>query len=90
MESSGLLCGGYPASPGRHTCLQFSPDSGSWEELEELDASRTEHVSWTPGSENGTYLMGGRFKRGNNRRTTVLINPDGTQEPGFDLKYNTE
>ena len=84
VESSGLLCGGWETSD---TCLQWSPDTGTWEDLQlTLDVWRRYHVSWTPGTEVGTYLMGGV----DSERTTTLIKPDGSQEPGFDLKYDTE
>ena len=43
-------------------------------------------MSWTPSSGSGTYLIGGR----DSKRTTTLIKPDGTQEPGFPLKYDTK
>ena len=84
VESSGLLCGGGVT---RDTCLQWSPDTGSWEELLTLDVGRSSHVSWTPATEVGTYLMGGPYSE--IKRTTTLIRPDGTQEAGFDLKYDT-
>ena len=84
MESSGLLCGGTAT---RDTCLQWSPDTGTWEDLQlTLDVERRDHVSWTLGTEVGTYLMGGGYRG----KTTTLIKPDGSQEPGFDLKYDTE
>ena len=83
MESSGLLCGGEVTDD---SCLQWSQDTGTWEELLTLDVGRARHVSWTPGSDIGTYLMGGNL----NEKTTTLIKPDGTQEPGFPLQYNTE
>ena len=51
-----------------------------------LDVERYSHVSWTPGPEIGTYLIG---NGGDNMRTTTLIKPDGTQELGFSLKYDT-
>ena len=80
VESSGLLCGEMD------TCLQWSPDTGTWEDLMlTLDFRRFLHVSWTPGTEVGTYLMGGTYSR----RTTTLIKPDGSHEPGFDLNYDT-
>ena len=85
VESSGLLCGSS-GSVNRNTCLQWSPDTGAWEELLRLDVRRAYHVSWTPGTEVGTYLMGGVYSQ----RTTTLIKRDGTQEPGFDLKYYTK
>ena len=81
LESSGLLCGGYNT---QDTCIQWSPDTGTWEELLTLDVNRYYHVSWTPGSSIGTYLMGGDYSK----RTTTLVTPYGTQEPGFSLKYD--
>ena len=86
MESSGLLCGGDYT---KDSCLQWSPDTGSWEELLtlDLDVTRNDHISWTPGTEIGTYLMGGLASE--MMRTTTLIKPDGTQEPGFKLQYDT-
>ena len=84
MESSGLICGGYYTED---TCLLWSPDNGSWQDLITLDVQRAAHVSWTPVTEVGTFLMGGYYSE--MERTTTLIKPDGTQEPGFDLKYDT-
>ena len=85
VDSKGLLCGGAYT---RDTCLQWSPDTGTWEDLHlTLDPERYNHVSWTPGTEVGTYLMGGKYS--GSERTTTLIKPDGSQEPGFDLKYDT-
>ena len=55
VESTGLLCGGYTSD----TCLQWSRDTGTWEEVLYLDTGRYQHVSWTPGNGIGTYLMGG-------------------------------
>ena len=86
VDSSGLICGGW--SPVA-TCIQWSPDTGTWEELLTLDVGRWTHVSWTPNSGIGTYLMGGGYYD-EGRRTTTLIRPDGTQETGFSLKYDAE
>ena len=77
-----ILCGGTLTSD---SCLQWSPSSGSWEELLTLDKVRSNHVSWTPNSGIGTYLIGGN----NEERTTTLIKPDRTQETGFTLEYET-
>ena len=77
--NGGLLCGGYYTTD---SCLEWSPDTGSWEEAVTLDVERDYHVSWT--STRGTFLMGGYYSA----RTTTLIKPDGSQEPGFPLKYN--
>ena len=60
--------------------VQWSLDTGTWEELLTLDVWRVDHVSLAPGTEGGTYLMGG----GRSGTTTTLIKPDGSQEPGFD------
>ena len=80
MESTGLLCGGFDTS---NTCLQWRSDTGTWEESLTLEVRREDHLSWTPSSGIGTYLMGGYFTD----LVTTLIKPDGTQEPGFPLKY---
>ena len=82
-----ILCGGVLVS-SMESCLQWSPDTGTWEELLTLDAGRFFHVSWTPASGTGTYLIGGG---GNgNEMTTTFITPDGGQETGFPLKYDTQ
>ena len=85
MESSGLLCGGYNTED---SCLMWSPDTDTWEKLLTLDIGRAHHVSWSPGHDIGTYLMGGSdiIK---SKRTTTLVKHDGTQEPGFPLQYDT-
>ena len=82
LESSGLICGGQYTPD---TCIQWSPDTGTWEELLTLNVTRYDHVSWTPGTIVGTYLMGGVYSG----RTTTLVTPERTQEPGFPLKYDT-
>ena len=84
QDSSGLLCGGVYTE---RTCIQWSPDTGTWEEYLSLDVKRYVHVSWTPGTGVGTYLMGGNYY---SERTTTLLTPEGAQESGFSLKYDTE
>ena len=79
-----ILCGGDYISGVRDSCRKWSPVTGSWDDLLTLDLWRERHVSWTPG--NGTYLMGGA----GSGMTTTLGMSDGTQEPGFPLKYDTE
>ena len=70
----------------RDSCLQWSPDTRTWEWLVHgMDIERYAHVSWTPATEIGTYLMGGV----ESLRTTTLVKPDGTHEPGFHLQYET-
>ncbi len=73
---NNTLCGGSGGN-----CLQWSPDTGTWEELLTLDVLRSYHISWTPGNGIGTYLIGGL------ESTSTLIKPDGSQEPSFFLKY---
>ena len=82
LETSGLMCGGYGAED---SCLMWSPDNGTWEELATLEVGRYLHSSWTPDYVSGTYLIGGYTSN----KTTTLIKPDGSQEPGFKLKYDT-
>ena len=79
---NNTLCGGSGGN-----CLQWSPDTGTWEELLTLDVGRYNHVSWTPASGTGTYLIGGWDSDG--RMTTTLITSEGGQETGFPLKYDT-
>ena len=83
VTDGGLICGGDYT---RDSCLLWSPDSGTWEEALTLDVEREYHVSWTPSSGTGTYLMGGFYSL----KTTTLVNNDGSQEPGFPLKYDTK
>ena len=75
-----LLCGGQYTED---SCIQWSPNTGTWEERLTLDVGRMGHVSWT--TERGTYLIGGD----RTGFSTTLITSDGTQEPGFGLKYDT-
>ena len=85
VERSGLLCGG---SDTEYSCLQWASEQGAWEETISLEVERREHVSWTPGLlDTSTYLMAGYY--GESRTTATLIKPDGSQEPGFPLKYDT-
>ena len=92
LEGSGLLCGGMYTT--YTSCVQWSSVNGTWEEYLTLDAERYYHVSWTPDPSIGTYLMGGVNKEAMNpgvniMNSTTLIKPDGSQEPGFSLKYKT-
>ena len=87
MDKSGLLCGGLGGELVSDSCTQWSPDTGTWKKLLTLDVRRWGSVSWTPGTGNGTYLIGGGSK---GAKTTTLIRPDGTQMPGFPLEYSTE
>ena len=83
-----ILCGG---SETKFNCVLFSPYAGM---SMDLDIPRLAHVSWTPGSGIGTYLMGGQSKvsPGQPRpsETSTLIKPEGTQQPGFALKHRIQ
>ena len=83
-----LLCGGIHRRPdpgARSTCIKFDLTSGAWTYAYTLDVSRYKHISWTPKSGSGTYLMGDYFwSKGN---TTSLLKPDGTVESGFSLRW---
>ena len=68
------------------SCVQWSSVDGTWKYFT-LNVSRSYHVSWTPDPSIGTYLMGGLKTEA--RNSTTLIKPDGSQEPGFSLKYKT-
>ena len=83
--NSGLMCGGYFTGA---SCVQWSSVNGTWEEYLTLNITRKYHVSWTPDPDIGTYLMGGGGSASGN--TSTLIKPDGSQEAGFNLKYDTE
>ena len=69
----------------KDSCIEWSPDTGSWGELLTLDVERAYHVSWTPASGTGTYLMGGLASG----MTTTLITSEGGQQTGFPLKFHT-
>ena len=78
----GVLCGGW-GDPS-DSCLQWSPDTGSWKPAVTLDIGRFYHISWTPDDGRGTFLMGGGYSK----RTTILITDDGAQAPGFTLEHD--
>ena len=68
--------------------MQWSSVNGTWEEYLTLNITRKYHVSWTPDPDIGTYLMGGWVSEAS--RSTTLIKPEGSQELGFPLKYETK
>ena len=84
VDNHIILCGGAFTED---SCLNWSPDTGTWEELLTLDVTRSYHVSWTPASGIGTYLMGGIT---NGMTTTLIKSADGAQVSGFPLKYDTQ
>ena len=79
-----LLCGG---SGTGQSCLEWSSAQGMWSESHTLSVTRAYHVSWTPDADIGTYLMGGYT--GDSQASSTLLKPDGSQEPGFPLRYDT-
>ena len=81
-----ILCGGGATSGD--SCLTWSPDTGTWEDLLTMDMGRGNHVSWTPANGTGTYLMGGSASAVG--MTTTLITSEGGEETGFQLKYETK
>ena len=88
-QDGALTCGGYDNGQDQGTsCLKWSPDSGTWIQSHTLFGERFNHVSWTPDPSLGTYLIG-KFSSYNNMRTSELVKPDGSVEPGFSLKYST-
>ena len=86
--NGNLVCGGLHAKPSpgsRNTCIKFDLTSGVWTSAYTLDGGRRKHVSWTPQSGSGTYLMGDYPSI---NRTSSLLKPDGTVESGFSLRWN--
>ena len=79
-----LLCGG---SGTGQSCLEWSSAQGLWSESRTLGVTRAYHVSWTPDADIGTFLMGGYT--GDSQASSTLLRPDGSQEPGFPLRYDT-
>ena len=83
------MCGGMFEQD--RSCTKWIPETGSWEAANiTLDIGRHNHVAWTPANGSGTYLMGGGDSFEESMDSTTLIKPDGTQEPGFLLKYFTK
>ena len=84
-----LLCGGgagfLAVDNTLLTCLTWS--QGTWNVSHHMIYRRKNHVSWTPASGAGTYLMGGVFITDvpNPDKKTEIVKPDGTAEQGFDL-----
>ena len=84
-----LLCGGGDAFMAEDktllTCLTWS--QGTWNVSHHMIYRRMNHVSWTPASGAGTYLMGGVFVADvpPPSQKTEIVRPDGTVEHGFDL-----
>ena len=80
-QDGALTCGGQDQWA---SCLKWSPDSGTWTQSHNLTEDMFNHVSWTPDSSLGTYLMGGAFSF-----SSEMVKPDGSVEQRFVLKYDT-
>ena len=81
-----LVCGGIKRDKNEITatsCSKFNFDDGSWTKSHELNEVRFDHISWTPSSGEGTYLMGGKYSP----LTTEIVNINGVVKKGFNLKY---
>ena len=91
-QDGPLTCGGESRpDPGNDdhitkykTCFMWK--SGAWTLSHSLVHARTGHVSFT--TSQGTFLMGGEGFR--NDKTSELLKPDGSVEPGFELKHRTQ
>ena len=83
-QDGALTCGGFGGQNQRISCLKWSPDSGTWTQSHNLTEDMFNHVSWTPDSSLGTYLMGGAFSF-----SSEMVKPDGSVEQRFVLKYDT-
>ena len=88
FRSDHSLDGGLACYDWR--CHLWNSDTGSWDLSHKLDIDtgyRNAHISWTPGPDSGTYLMGGS----SNLKSVQLVNTDGTVDPVIEnfLRYNT-
>ena len=79
-----LVCGGGKPNITGSSCFKWDSSSGTWNKSHTLKKARIYHLSWTPPSGEGTYLMGGNY---GGDLTTEIVNIDGTVKWGFDLKY---
>ena len=79
-----LVCGGrrrYENETTANSCYKWN--SGTWKKSHTLLKARYAHISWTPASGEGTYLMGGAYSM----LTTEIVSLDGRVKHGFNLKY---
>ena len=81
-----LVCGGRYSGenePTATSCSKFNFEDGSWTQSHKLREVRYAHISWTPSSGEGTYLMGGKYSP----LTTEIVNMNGVVKEGFNLKH---
>ena len=78
-----LVCGGRTHSYTVKSCFKFNFGDGSWTKSNDLREVRYAHISWTPSSGEGTYLMGGKYSP----LTSEIVNINGVVKNGFNLKH---
>ena len=87
-QDGGMICGGQRTP---YTCRRWNPNEGIFPEKPDhrFKPDRFCHVSWTPVSENVTFLMGGGSKKDRAENTSTPIRPGIYSGPyfDFDLKY---
>ena len=72
-QDGGMLCGGYVEGT-KNNCRQWNSTEGMFPEkpVHEFEPGRYLHVSWTPVSEEETFLFGGRHAHTN---TSAIVTP---------------
>ena len=88
-QQGGMLCGGYHRNT-TNTCRQWNSTEGKFIEkpVHEFESVRYALVSWTPVSEEKTFLLGGGRLGSGSQNTSTIVTPDkfnGTY--GFYLEY---
>ena len=82
-----MLCGGFDLKT-QYFCRQWNSEEGKFPEktVHQFEVPRSYHVSWTPISENETFLIGGGFT--STHSSSILLKPGVTPGyAGFPLKY---
>lgn len=89
-QNGDLLCGGSFSDTSRN-CRKWSSTEGKFSEkpVHEFKLYRSGHVSWSPVSENGTFLMGGGSKEEGMNSSTFVETGIINGIKGFDLTFLT-
>ena len=83
-QDNSQICGGVDDASSS-SCIEWN--MGTWNtSVTKLKNDRAYHVSWTPGNESGTYLMGGKGSIG--ERTELVKNGESVTK--FNLHYKTQ
>ena len=89
-QDGGMICGGHTTLT-ENVCRQWNPTEGIFPDkpVHIFKPARYFHVSWTPVSENETFLMGGGSTKERARNTSTIIQPGIYSGPyfNFTLKY---